>query len=239
MPLTDKAIQAAKPKEKPYKLADFDGLYLLVSPAGGKHWKLKYYYLGKEKKLALGSYPLVTLAEAREKAMAARKMKAQEVDPALEKRKDKARAKLESETTFEVVARAWHAKNVSGWTENHGSYNLRRLERDIFPAFGAMPIKDVTVQDIIGAIRKVEERKAHEVARRLKQMCGQVFRYAIVEGLVQHNPVATFMNRDALKPYSKGHYAAFDASALPDFLRKLERNEARLYAHTPNPSQSP
>ena len=232
MPLTDKKIQAIKPAAKEQKLSDGQGLYLLVSPAGGKHWKLKYYYQGTEKKLSLGAYPVVALAKAREKALEARRLLDGGIDPSSYKKEEKAKALIDAQNTFEAVARAWHQKNLNGWEANTAGDILRRLTADIFPAFGHVPIKQVTAQHIIAAIRQVEGRQAHEVARRLKMICGQVFRFAIVEGLTDNNPAITFHNKDALKPYKKSHFAAFDSRELPNFLRKLERNDARLYLHT-------
>ncbi|MFZ2586657.1 MAG: integrase arm-type DNA-binding domain-containing protein [Alphaproteobacteria bacterium] len=232
MALSDKTVQAAKPKDKPYKLGDDGGLFLLVSPAGGKLWKLKYRYHGKEKKLSLGAYPAISLSDARERTRDARKLLANDTDPSAYKQQVKSERLVQDKNTFEAIARAWHAQNLSGWKSNTASYSLRRLEADIFPQFGNVPIKQVTAQHVIAAIRLIEARNAHEVARRMKQMCGQVFRYAIVEGLTETNPVVTFESKDALKPYAKGHYAAFDARELPAFMQKLERNDARLYAHT-------
>lgn len=232
MKLTDTACKNAKPKAKPYKLADGGGMYLEVMPNGSKYWRMKYRFMGKENRLALGVYPVTSLAEARNRRLDAQKLLDNGVDPSAFKKGERQQAVAESKNTFEAVARAWHTQNLSGWKSNTASYSLRRLEADIFPQFGHVPIKQVTAQHVIAAIRLIEARNAHEVARRMKQMCGQVFRYAIVEGLTETNPVVTFESKDALKPYAKGHYAAFDARELPTFMQKLERNDARLYVHT-------
>lgn len=230
MPLTDVSCRNAKPIEKAYKLTDSGGLHLLVKPNGGRYWRMKYYFLGKEKLLSFGTYPAVSLAEAREKREQARKQLANEIDPAQIKRAAKQQKLLNNENTFEAVAREWHANRISTWTSGHGINILHRLEKDVFPLLVGRPITEIEAPDILAVLRKVENRGALEIAKRLGQTCGQVFRYAIAIGLVKHNPVPHL--KDALKPMIKGHYAAIDVKELPEFLHTLEHNNARLYTLT-------
>jgi integrase len=232
MKLTDTACKNAKALGKPRKMADGDGLYLEVMPNGSKYCRMKYRFMGKENRLAFGVYPVTSLTEARERRLAAQKLLAQGINPSAHKKEALAKTEAAALNTFEAVARAWYAQRLSGWKGNTAGYVLRWLDREIIPAIGTMPITHVNAQHVIKMIRAVEARQANDVARRIKSVCGQVFRYAIVEGLTDTNPVATFHNKDALKPYTKTHYAAFDARELPTFLQKLERNDARLFPHT-------
>lgn len=230
MPLTDTACRNAKAKDKSYKLSDSGGLYLLVNTNGGRYWRMKYYFLGKEKLLAIGTYPTVTLAEAREKRDQARKLLKNDVDPSEVKKVAKQQKLLNSENTFEAIAREWHANRITSWTPGHGANILHRLSMDIFPVLGSRPIASIKTPEVIAALRKVESRGALEIAKRLSQTCGQVFRYAIATGRTDRNPVADI--KDVLKPGVKSHFAAIDAKELPAFLHTLEHNNARLYIQT-------
>ncbi|PIZ30186.1 MAG: integrase, partial [Alphaproteobacteria bacterium CG_4_10_14_0_8_um_filter_53_9] len=203
MPLTNTAIQAAKPKDKPYKLTDGEGLYLLVTPAGGKLWNLKYRYFGTEKKLSLGAFPAVSLADARERKLEARKLLAADIDPGETKKEKKAAQQERMANTFESVAREWHAHNLNGWTPKTAGYLLRRLERDVFPMIGSRPIDSVTPKDILAVLKGIEARGVGEIARRCKDTCNQIFRYAILHEKCTTNPAAGFKSKDALQPYTK------------------------------------
>ena len=230
MALTDSAIKSFKPKDTPYKKADGGGLFLLISPNGSKAWRFKYRFLGKEKLLALGVYPEISLAAAREKHSEARKLLIEGIDPSAAKI-EKKRLRLEkSEITFELIANEWHAHNFERWSKNHASDILHRFKVDVFPIIGKRPIHELKPTDILDLIRKIEERGANEVARRTKSMCSQVFDYAVVNEHIISNP--TISLKGALKPVKKGHFAAFTYKELPQFIDKLERNEARLYPHT-------
>ena len=230
MPLNNKICEAAKPSEKPRKLADGGGLYLEVMPNGARYWRLKYRFMGKEKRLALGVYPETTLAEAREKREQARKLLANGADPAFVKKEQKLQARLSAGNTFEDVAREWHEHQSSKWTPSYADNVLHRLTTDIFPLISHLPIAQITPPHLLDAMRQIEKRGAHEIAHRLLQSCSQIFRYAIVTGRADRNPALDL--RGALKTVPHGHYAAMDAKELPDFLGALERNDARLYAHT-------
>jgi integrase len=230
MPLTDTACRNARAKDKAYKLTDGAGLHLLVKPNGGRYWRMKYYFAGKEKLLSFGTYPEVTLAEARERREKARKLLGNNVDPSAVRKVEKQQRLLNAENTFEAIAREWHQNKISSWTERHGANVLHRLEVDIFPVLGRRPIADIEAPELLAALRRVEARGALEIAKRLNQTCGQVFRYAIATGRAKRNPVPDL--RDALKPIVKGHYAAIEIKELPDFMKALEQNDARLYALT-------
>jgi integrase len=199
-------------------------------PTGVKYWQLKYRYHNKEKLLSFGVYPEVTLAEAREKRDAARKLLAGGVDPSLEKKRDQKLARLSAENTFEVIAREWHALQKERWTPRHAESVMKRLQADIFSEIGTYPIKEITPPLMLETIRKIEKRGAFEIAHRAVQVCRQVFRYAIVTGRGTCNPAADL--KGALKPVKHGHFAALDAKQLPQFLYTLEHNDARLYAQT-------
>ena len=182
MPLTDITIRNIKPREKPYKLADEKGLFLLITPAGGKWWRFKYRFDGKEKLLSIGVYPDVTLAKAREKRDEARKLLVDSIDPGENRRAIKASRADSAANSFEVVAREWFTKNVSIWALTHADKIIRRLERDIFPWLGAKPISIITAPDILGTLRRIEERGALDTAHRAQQNCSQIFRYAVATG---------------------------------------------------------
>ncbi len=232
MPLNDAICKNAKPTEKARKLADGHGMYLEVMPTGRKYWRLKYRYLGKEKRLALGVYPETTLLEAREKRAIARKQLADGLDPMAEKKKDKRVAKLNAENNFEAIAREWHTMKMGEWTPSYGKNVLIRLEQDIFPEIGAIPVKEITPPDMLQTIRKIEKRGALEISKRLNQTCGQIFRYAIATGRCIYNPCTDL--KGALKVATKTHYACIEINEIPELLAKLNRNDARLYPHTLN-----
>lgn len=179
MRLTNLKCQNAKPKDKIYKLFDGRGLFLEVRPNGAKYWRMKYRFLGKEKLLALGVYPEISLSDARESCLEARKKLDQNVDPSTSKKEAKRIAKKNSEHSFEKLAREWHENFKGKWTERHSKNVLHRLEMDIFPEIGSMPITEIKPIHIIDTLKKVQKRGAFEPAHRLRQYCSQVFRYAI------------------------------------------------------------
>lgn len=230
MKLTNTTCKNAKPTEKSVKLFDGQGLYLEITPAGNKLWRLKYRYNSKEKRIAFGAYPEVSLQDAREKRDNARKLLSQGYDPSLERKKKKAEILTSAENTFEKIAREWHEFNVSGWSNNHARTVLRRLEQDLFPKLGGIPIKDINAPMLLDALRAIEKRGAHEIARRALQYAGQVFRYAIVTGVGERD-ISTDL-KGALKPFKRSHYAAMDVKDLPEFLETLHKNEARLFPQT-------
>lgn len=217
MPLSDATIRKTKPTEKPFKLFDERGLFLLVSPTGGKLWRFKYRISGKEKLISLGAYPDVSLADARDKRDAARKRVAAGVDPSQERRD----AKAATEDTFEAIAREWFEKFKPQWTDGHKRTVLSRMEDNLFPFIGSKPIRDLTAPDILAALRRIEARKANETARRVRQICGQVFRYAISTGRADRDPSADL--KGALAPVEvRNHAAITDPRELGALLRVLD-----------------
>lgn len=193
--LVDTAIKNAKSKENPYKLTDGKGLYLLVKETG-KYFRFDYRHQGKRKTLALGVYPDVSLAKARERLSVARKLLAEGIDPGEQRKMDKeAVACLNS---FEAVTREWFLKNKHTWTDNHAKDIISRLEANVFPWIGNKPIAEVNAPVLLSVLRRIEARGAIETAHRIKQMCGQVFRYAVATGRADRDPSADL--RGALPP---------------------------------------
>jgi integrase len=220
MPLTDTAIRNAKPQSKPYKVADGDGMFLLIHPSGSKYWRLKYRYTGKEKLLALGTYPEVTLAEARERRTQARKVLAAGNDPSEVKKEAKRLVTLKAENNLEAIAREWYAQHLHEWAAHYARDVINRLETHIFPKLGSRPIADITATDLLSCLKVIEKSGALDMAQRMMQTCGQVFRYAIVTGRINQNPVNDL--KGALKTPVRKHHAHLKANELPEYLQKLE-----------------
>lgn len=178
MSLTDVVIRNAKPGGKPIRLFDGGGLYLEVSPNGGKWWRLKYRFAGKEKRLSLGVYPDVTLKDARDRRDASRKRLANGTDPSENRKTMKSAQADKAANSFEVVAREWFAKYSTTWAAQHSERIVRRFERDIFPWIGRRPVAEVAAPELLAVMRRIENRGALETAHRALGNCGQVFRYA-------------------------------------------------------------
>ncbi len=211
MALTAIQVQKAKLKEKPYKLSDERGLYLLVNPNGSKLWKFKYRFNGVERKLSIGKYPEISLAAARDKREEARTNLANDIDPSALKASMKRAKKLAGENSFEKLAREWHTKNQSKWTPKHAERILLRLEQNIFPWLGKKPITEISAPDLLIQIQRIEERGAHETAHRTLQICGQIFRYAIVSSKAINDITKDL--RDALAPVSKRNHPSITKPA--------------------------
>ncbi len=220
MSLSDAKARNAKPGTKPYKIADGDGLFLLVTPSGGKYWRLKYFFGGKEKLLALGVYPDVNLAEARERRAQARKVLAAGNDPGEAKKEAKRLATLNHANTFEVVAREWFDKRRHEWASITADVALGRMETHILPKLGPRPIADITAPEVLAMLRAVENRGTLETARRVMNISGQIFMYAIATGRAERNPVPDL--RGALKTPVVKHRSFLKENELPQFLEKLE-----------------
>jgi integrase len=222
VPLTDSKVKNAKPRSKEYKLSDGGGLFLLVVPGGGKYWRMKYRFGGKDKApLAFGGYPEVSLAEAREKREASRKKLRDGIDPREQQKALKAAKVADAENGFEVVAREWYARWSPGWSASHAATVIGRLNLDVFPRLGARPIGEITASEVLKMLRVIEFRGALETAHRVRTICGQVFRYAVSTGRAERDPTADL--RDALKPYKKGHLPAItDPQALVPLLRAID-----------------
>jgi integrase len=219
-PLTDTKVRTTKPADKPQKLFDGGGLFLLVTPSGGKLWRLKYRFGGTEKSLSLGRYPETSLAEARQKRDQASALLAKGVDPGDTKKAQKATGMQETET-FEIIAREWHAKFSRSWASSHAKTTIRRLELFIFPWLGNRPIKTITAPELLAALRRIEAKGALETAHRVKQVCGQVFRYAIATGRAERDPSGDL--RGAIPPASGKHMATItDPKEIAGLLRSID-----------------
>ena len=205
-PLTDTAIRNAKPSDKPVRLFDGRGLYLEISPAGGKLWRLKYRFGGKEKRLAFGAYPEITLVNARERRDQARKLFANNVDPSEHKRAQKSASQERVANSFEVIGREWFGKHCNTWAASHSERNIRRLEKDVFPWLGTRPIAEITAPDVLAVLRRIESRGTLDTAYRAGSNCSQTFRYAIATGRADRDPVPDL--RGALPPARGSNFAA-------------------------------
>lgn len=206
MALTDTAIRKAKPTDKTQRLFDGGGLYLEISPAGGKWWRWKYRFGGKEKRLSFGTYPDTSLADARERRNAARKLLAAGIDSGEHRKAVKAAGDAAAANSFEVVAREWFAKQKAKWADSHADKVIRRLERDIFPWMGKRPVSEITATELLKHLERIEQRSAIESAHRALQTCGQIFRYAVRTGRVGGDPTGAL--KGALTPWRPMPFAA-------------------------------
>ena len=220
MSLTDTTIRNAKPTDKPFKLYDGDGLYLQVTPSGGKWWRFKYRFADKEKLLSVGTYPEIGLKEARARREAGRKLVAEGVDPSENRKATKAARVERDANSFEVVAREWFAKFASTWVSSHGDRIVARFERDIFPKMGGRPIAEINALELLTVVRHIEKRGALETAHRALGDCGRVFRYAVATGRAERDPSSDL--RGALTPVKGEHFAAVtEPSNVGALLRAL------------------
>ena len=229
-PLTDLQPRTAKPKDKPYKLADGGGLFLLINPDGAKYWRMAYRFAGVQRLLAFGKYPDVSLADARKARAAAREKIIADIDPAQAKRLAKINKATANANTFEAVAREWHQNKLESWQPRTAKNVLHRLEKDVFPLIGNCPIADIKAPIMLDMLRQIERRGAVDMAKRQGQVCGQIFRYAIACGKADIDPVPNL--RGALKPIAKGHHAAITPDEIPEFLQAFRKIEGRMYVPT-------
>jgi integrase len=221
MPLTDIRIRTARPRAQAYKLSDGGGMYLLVTPTGAGYWRLDYRFAGKRRTLALGVYPTVTLSTARSRREQARVLLDKQIDPGAAKKATRRTAKLAGANTFEAVARKWLEKRRHRLAQRYLALLQARLEADVFPRIGSRPIADIDAPELLEVLRKVEKRGVIETALRLRQLCGQVFRYAIATGRAKNDPSSDL--RGALKSpgRSRGH-KAMPIDQMPAFLSAVD-----------------
>lgn len=220
MPLTDTAIRVAKSEGKARKMFDGGGLFLLVTEAGGKHWKLKYRHAGKEKLLSFGSHPQVSLRAARERREEAKRQLAQGINPSLARH-------LAQGSTVEVVANEWLAQQEHVWVPSHTVTVRQRLRQFIFPALGSRPVAEVKPPELLAMLRAIESRGTHETAHRVKQVCSQVFRFAVATGRAERDPTADL--RGALAPVKRGHFATItEPRAVGALLRAIDTYDGDL-----------
>ncbi|OQB51855.1 MAG: Prophage CP4-57 integrase [Deltaproteobacteria bacterium ADurb.Bin151] len=220
IPLTDLKVQKVKPQSKSITLFDGGGLYLLVTPAGGKLWRFKYRFDGKQKLLALGSYPDVSLREARQRHEDARKLLANNINPSVA-RKIQKQANIAIAESFEAIAREWFDKYRNTWKESHSSRVIRRLENEVFPFIGQTPISQIKAPELLSVLRRIENRGVIETAHRVKHICGQVFRYAVATGRAERDPSGDL--KGAIPPAQQKHMAAItDPTELGELLRAID-----------------
>ncbi|AJY14026.1 integrase arm-type DNA-binding domain-containing protein [Burkholderia dolosa] len=221
-PLSDLQVRRAKPAEQPYRLADGKGLYLQVMPNGSRYWRMKYRFGGKEKLASFGVYPEVSLAEARQACLAARKLLAAGQDPTEQKREIKRARVIEASSTFEAVAREWFEAQKDGWTEVYAAKVINSLEVDVFPRIGAKPLRDIEAPAMLEILRAVEARGVRETAKRVLQRSRAVFQYGIMTGRCSRNPAADI---DAETVLRKGagvrHMARVKPIEIPQLMRDI------------------
>lgn len=217
MALTDAKIRAAKPDEKPYKLADSGNMFLLVHPNGSRYWRLRYRFLGKEKTLALGVYPEVSLSEAREKRDEARKLIAADIDPCEQKRVKK--SVPDTAHTFEVVARQWHSSNKK-WSESHSDKTLKSLDTHVFPFIGSRDIATLKTPDLLVPVKAAEAKEIYEIASRLQQRISAIMRYAAQSGIISYNPAVDMAG--ALTTVKRQHRPALALNRTTELINRIE-----------------
>lgn len=221
-PLTEMQVRKAKPAEKPYRLADGKGLYLEIMPNGSRYWRMKYRFDGKEKRAAFGVYPEVSLAEAREACLAARKLLTGGVDPSVQKKEEKRVRALEAASSFEVVAREWFETQKGGWTEVYAGKVINSLEIDVFPKLGTKPIGDIEAPHMLEILRAVEARGVRETAKRVLQRSRAVFQYGIMTGRCSRNPASDIDAETVLKKNAGvRHMARVKPIEIPQLMRDI------------------
>jgi len=220
--LSELAVRKAKAKEKDYKLADFEGLYLFVAKSGRRSWRLKYRFAGKERRLILGTYPELSLQEARERKLEARRLLADGKDPGIEAKKAAIARTLAKTNTFEIVARDWFALQEERWSAVHARDVITSLEKEIFPWIGALPVTEIDEPVVLSVLRKIERRGAIETAHRVRQRMSAVFVHAIAEGRSGRDPAAVVGKALKPVPRSRKRPAILSVEGLQDMIRKTE-----------------
>ncbi len=220
MPLTAKKIENAKARATPARLWDSGGLYIEISPSGGKWWRWKYRFGRKEKRVSFGTFPDVSIRTARDRRDDARKLLSSGTDPSVHRKTERRRKQQATANSFEAVAREWYAKQVHTWVPTHATDVLRRLESNLFPEIGATPVAELTAPALLAALRRIEHRGAHDLAHRVLQVSGQVFRYGIATGRCERDPSRDL--RGALTPHKARHQAAVTPEELPALLRAID-----------------
>lgn len=236
--LTVLQAKNAETRDKPYKLADAGGLYLLVNPNGSKYWRYKYRIDGKEKIFSIGTYQDVSLGEARQKHQEARKLVNDGIDPSKQKRQGKIQRQCADERSFFNIAKLWYRAKAKQWDADHAAKLWRSLELHIFPHIGDRPINDIKPREILDAIHKIEKKGTTDVSHRVLQRCSAVFQYAICADLAQYNPAGDL--KGALAAHKTKHLPAINAKELPEFFKRLEavstsvlnKLAIKLLAHT-------
>ncbi|WP_272519383.1 integrase arm-type DNA-binding domain-containing protein [Providencia sp. PROV195] len=221
MKLTVKQIDSSKPKEKDYKLSDSGGLYLLVKTNGGRYWRLKYRIDGKEKLLAIGIYPTITLADARRKRDDAKRLLADGIDPNQQRKEQKQASKIDSVNTFKNIALEWYEGRKDRWSVGYRDDMMDAFEKDVFPYIGNRPIAEIKPMELLEVLSIMEKRGATEKLKKVRQRCGEVWKYAIITGRAEYNPAPDLAS--AFVPHKREHYAHLSVSELPEFLSSIDK----------------
>lgn len=219
MALTDVKVRSAKPTDKAFKLTDGEGMHLMVHPNGSKYWRLQYRFDGKQKTLALGVYPEITLSEARQRRDEAKRKVANGIDPSEQKKVDKQVRKVAIENNFKAIVLEWHEYKLPGWSKGYAEDLMEAFENDIFPDLGKRPIAEIKPLEMLTTLRKLERRGVLDKLRKIRQACNQVFRYAIVTGRAENNPASELAS--ALETPKAQHFPHLLADELPEFLQAL------------------
>jgi integrase len=227
MALTDTEVRRSKPGNKPYKLSDSGGLHLSITPTGGKLWRWKYRFNGAEKLMALGRYPGVSLADARERRDAARKQLANGIDPMAKRKAEKTAVVVATEHTFEKIAEKWLEHWRGDKSLRHVATTQNRLKANVYPTLGQRPIAEIEPMELVQLAKGIEARDASDMAKRILQIVGMVLRYAVAHGYSKRNPASEIRPSDILKPTRKTNMARIDAKELPALLRSIELYEGR------------
>lgn len=229
MSLTDLKCRTAKPKQKSYRLADMEGLYLEVMPSGSKLWRMKYRMFNKERRISLGKYPDVSLLEAREKKSNARKEIREGLDPSILRIEREQVASFAMALTFRDMATEWYNKQLATWKPCYAKTVLHRFEKYIFPFIGNYPLAQIKPLIMLNCLQEIE-KTAPELSRRMKAMCSHIYKYAIATGRAENDP--TYGLEAAMKKFRKGHYAAITVDEFPEFLHTLYEYRDRIYRQT-------
>ena len=221
MKLTNIAVKNAKPQDKPYYLPDGDNLSLLVTPNGTKIWRLGYRHNNKRKQIALGKYPVLSLADAREMKLEKQKLVTKGIDPVEARRQSRFDYEMKYENNFEAIAREWHNQRIHTWEPKHAAVIMKRLSTYILPKLGRKPITEIKPQELLHVIRPIEEQGKHDIAHRMLQTSGQIFRYAIACGKAERDITQDL--KGALTPVRSKNHRHLKESQLPDFLAALNK----------------
>jgi integrase len=230
MALSELSCRHAKPKDKYYKLPDTGGLFLEVRPTGNKIWRVKYRFQEKERTLTYGSYPIITLIQAREYRDKVKAKLYLGIDPLQEEEQKRQLSRYKNAQTFQLVAEQWHTRYYSTWTPRYGDEILNRLKRNVFPCFGNRPISEISVTDILNCLEKIEQRKAYDLTRRMLRIIGQIMRYGVQTSRCARDVTPDL--KGALLKVNSGHYASIETEELPKLVKDIYSNDARLYKQT-------
>lgn len=230
MKLTDMAIKKAKPREKVYSLGDGNGLSLIVEPNGSKGWRFRYQFNGKSKMISLGIYPVITLNEAREKRDNARKLVANGVDPSEARKEERNKVSGQSENTFKKITLEWFNGRKDRWSEGYRDDMMEAFENDVFPYIGDRPIAEIKPLELLEVLSIMEKRGVTEKLKKVRQRCGEVWKYAIITGRAEYNPAPDLAS--AFIPHQRENYPYLLADELPEFLSSVDKYQGSQIVRT-------